>query len=95
MHLDTLSGLKEIKVCRAYKINGKETSFFPANTDKLSLVECVYETVPGWQEDLTGVSDFHELPLNAQNYIMLLEERICRPITIIGIGPKRSQTIFR
>jgi adenylosuccinate synthase len=95
MHLDTLTGLKEIKVCKTYKINGKRTSFFPANASKLSQAECLYETVPGWDEDITEVNDFHELPLNAQNYIMLLEERTGRPITIIGVGPKRNQTIFR
>ncbi len=95
MHLDTLTGLKEIKICRAYKINGKKTTFFPANTTKLSRAECIYETVPGWEEDITEVNNFHDLPLNARNYIMLIEEKIGKPITIIGVGPKRSQTIFR
>ena len=95
MHLDTLAGLKEIKICRAYKINGKETTFFPANTTRLSRAQCIYETVPGWDEDITEVNDFHELPLNAQNYIMLIEEMTKKPITIIGVGPKRNQTIFR
>jgi len=95
MHLDTLSGLKEIKVCRAYEINGEKTTFFPANAAKLSQTRCIYETVPGWDEDITGVSDFHDLPLNAQNYIILIEEMVKKPFTIIGVGPKRSQTIFR
>ncbi|GAI69216.1 unnamed protein product, partial [marine sediment metagenome] len=52
-------------------------------------------TVPGWDEEITEVSNFHELPLNAQNYIMLIEEKTGKPITIIGVGPKRRQTIFR
>ncbi len=95
MHLDTMAGLKKIKICRAYKINGKETAFFPANTYKLSQVHCIYETVPGWQEDITAVKDFSDLPSNAQNYIMLIEEMTGKAITIIGVGPKRSQTIFR
>ena len=95
MHLDTMAGLKEIKICRDYKINGKQTSFFPANTTKLSHVQCIYETVPVWDEDITEVRDFHDLPLNAQNYIMLIEERTGKPITIIGVGPERNQTIFR
>jgi adenylosuccinate synthase len=95
MHLDTLTGLKEIKICRAYKINGKEATFFPANTTKLSQASPIYETVPGWEEDITEVNDFHDLPLNAQNYIMLIEEMAGKPITIIGVGPKRNQTIFR
>ena len=108
MHLDTLSGLKEIKICKAYKNptfrntsqnitenSGKETTFFPTDAAKLSQVECIYETVPGWQEDITEVSDFHDLPPNAQNFICLIEELIKKPITIISVGPKRSQTIFR
>jgi len=49
MHLDTLTGLKEIKICRAYKINGEETTFFPSNIDKLSLANPIYETAPGWE----------------------------------------------
>ena len=95
MHLDTLAGLKELKICRAYKIDGREKTFFPANTDKLLQVTAVYETVPGWDEDLSDVNDFHDLPENAQNYICRIEELIGRPITVIGVGPKRSQTIFR
>ena len=95
MHLDTLAGLKEIKICKAYKIDSEETTFFPANTAKLSQVQCIYETVPGWEEDITEVRDFNKLPLNAQNYILLLEEMVKKPITIIGVGPKRKQTIFR
>ena len=95
MHLDTLAGLKEIKICRAYKINGKQTSFFPANTARLSQASPIYETVPGWDEDITEVNDFHDLPLNAQNFIVLIEEMTGKPVTIIGVGPKRNQTIFR
>ena len=51
MHLDTLTGLKELKICRAYKIGGAETTFFPANTARLARAECLYETVPGWDEE--------------------------------------------
>ncbi len=95
MHLDTLSGLEELKICRAYKINGKETTFFPANKDRLSRAEPVYETLPGWSEDLTEVNNFEDLPANAQNYVLRIEELIGKTITFVGIGPKRSQTIFR
>jgi len=95
MHLDTLTGLKEIKICRAYEINGKETTFFPANAAKLSQARCIYETAPGWDENITEVNDFHDLPLNAQNYVCRIEEKTGKPITIIGVGPKRNQTIFR
>jgi adenylosuccinate synthase len=95
MHLDTMSGLKEIQICRAYEINGKEVSFFPANEAKLSKLKCIYETVAGWDEDLTQIKDFYDLPAKARDYIMLIEEMVKKPVTIIGVGPKRSQTIFR
>ena len=95
MHLDTITGLKEINICRAYKINGKETTFFPANIDRLSQATPVYETVPCWDTALGEVNDFNDLPDNAQNFIRLIEEMIKVPITIIGVGPERKQTIFR
>lgn len=95
MHLDTLTGLKEIKICRAYKINGKETTFFPADITRLSQASPVYETVPGWDENLAEANDFDDLPANAQNYIRLVEKIVKVPITIIGVGPDRKQTIFR
>ncbi|MHC4641277.1 MAG: adenylosuccinate synthase [Planctomycetota bacterium] len=95
LHLDTLSGLKELKICKAYEINGQETSFFPTNEAKLSQARPVYETVPGWDEEITDVSDFNDLPVNAQNYVCRVEELTGKPVTIIGVGPKRNQTIFR
>jgi len=95
MHLDTLSGLKEIKVCKAYRIDGRQITFFPSNAARLSQAQCVYQTVPGWDEDITAASKFDDLPANAKNYVRLIEELVKRPVTIIGVGPKRSQTIFR
>jgi adenylosuccinate synthase len=62
---------------------------------RLSLARPVYETLPGWSEELTQASDFEDLPVNAQNYVHKVEEYIGKPITFIGVGPKRSQTIFR
>ena len=95
LHLDTLSGLKELKICKAYEIDGEQTCFFPTNAAQLSRAAPIYETVPGWDEEITEVSDFNDLPLNAQNYICQVEEMTGKPVTIIGVGPKRNQTIFR
>jgi adenylosuccinate synthase len=95
MHLDTLSGLKELKICRAYNIDGQEKTFFPANITRLSQAVPVYESVPGWDEEITEASDYHELPVNAQNYLRRIEEITDTPISAIGVGPERSQTIFR
>ncbi len=95
MHLDTLTGLEKLNVCTGYQIGGIKVSFFPSNLDKLSRVECVYETVDGWREDISDVTDFNDLPSNAKNYITLIEQTTTRPVTIIGVGPKRNQMIFR
>ena len=95
MHLDTLSGLKELKVCKAYRIDGKHVSFFPANVDRLSRAECVYKTLPGWDEQISQIKDFDQLPHNARQYIELVEQITGKSVSIIGVGPERSQTIFR
>jgi len=95
MHLDTLAGLKELKVCRAYKINGSETTFFPSDAAQLEKAECVYETTAGWDEDLSEMKIFDDLPQDVRDYVALVEEIIKVPVSIIGVGPKRSQTIFR
>jgi adenylosuccinate synthase len=95
MHLDTLAGLKELNICRAYKIGNKETTFFPSDAMRLSQVQCVYETLPGWNEDLSEAEDFGDLPENARQYVVTIEELLRRPLTIIGVGPKRTQTLVR
>jgi adenylosuccinate synthase len=95
MHLDTLTGLDEVKICRAYEIDGKESTFFPANTARLSMANPIYETVGGWEEEITETGDFNDLPRNAQAFVCRVEETIRKPITIIGVGPERNQTIFR
>jgi adenylosuccinate synthase len=95
MHLDTLSGLKELNVCRAYKINGRELEFFPSRGDEISQAKCVYETLPGWDEEITDVKEFEALPDNARKYVLLLEKLVGRPISMIGVGPRRGQVITR
>lgn len=95
MHLDTLTGLDELKVCTAYEIDGKRTSFFPANIDRLAKAKCVYETLPGWKDDITQVTDFKQLPANARKYIAFIEKQLKKPITMIGVGPNRRQTIYK
>jgi adenylosuccinate synthase len=95
MHLDTLTGLKELRLCRAYDIDGQEKTFFPANIDRLAKAQPIYETLPGWEEDLTGVTSFDELPSAAREYVQRVEQIVGRPVGMIGVGPKRSQTIIR
>jgi adenylosuccinate synthase len=95
MHLDTLTGLKELKVCRAYEMDGREKAFFPANIDRLAQARPVYETLAGWDEDISEATSFGALPAAAQEYVRRVEEIVGAPIEIVGVGPKRSQTIGR
>ena len=95
LHLDTLTGLKELEVCRAYEIEGQEKTFFPANIARLAQAKPIYETLPGWDEDVTEVTTFDGLPANARDYVRRVEQIVGKPVEMIGVGPKRSQTIAR
>jgi len=91
--LDVLSGLKKIKICIAYKYNNKIIKEFTTNAEILEKCVPVYEEHDGWEEDLSGITDFDSLPKNAKKYIKRLEERLGIPACIISVGPGREQTI--
>lgn len=92
--MDVLSGFEEIKVCTAYRYNGKETSRFPSETQTLERVEPVYETLEGWKEDISGISRADDLPAAARKYLRFITERTGVSISMISTGPKREQTIY-
>lgn len=95
MHLDTLAGLKELKIARAYKIDGAECTFFPSDIKELEKAECVYEVAPGWDEDLSEIRKYEDLPQNTRDYVAMVEKYTNAPVSCVGVGPKRSQAIFR
>jgi adenylosuccinate synthase len=95
LHLDTLGGLKELHLCSAYEIDGQKKTFFPANIDRLAKARPIYERMAGWDEDIGQATTFDELPKNARLYVQRIEKIVGRPIEMIGVGPKRSQTILR
>ncbi|MEM1109009.1 MAG: adenylosuccinate synthase [Planctomycetota bacterium] len=95
MLLDVLAGLPELKVCTAYEIDGQTTTNFPADIDVLSKVTPVYETLPGFPEDVTDCRDFDSLPEAARGYLKFIEDFLGVPIVMVSVGPKRSQSIFR
>ncbi len=92
--LDVLSGLKEIKICIKYKYNNSLIVDFPP-TQQLYKCECEYITLPGWNEDITEIKDFNNLPTNAKNYVLKIEELINVKIKYISVGPNREQLIIR
>lgn len=93
--VDVLTGLKEVKIGKGYKHNGKYLSTMPANLTVLSDVEVEYETLPGWTEDISGCKTFEELPENCQTYILRVQELLGIPIRWIGVGPNRADVIDR
>ena len=93
MLLDVLSGFETIKICTAYKLNGEVIHGLPATVKGVEAVEPIYEEMPGWQEDITQVKSFEELPVNCQNYIRRIEELIHCPVVMFSVGPDREQTV--
>lgn len=94
MKADVLSGFEQIKVCTHYQYNGEKIAHLPFDIDA-KYVKPVYETLEGWQEDLTGIKSASELPNALNHYIEYLEKHLEVPITVVSVGPDRTQTLFR
>ncbi|MDY0317851.1 MAG: adenylosuccinate synthase [Candidatus Izemoplasmatales bacterium] len=93
MLLDVLTGIKELKICVSYNLDGKEIDYIPA--DYYEYERCIpnYITVPGWDEDITKITSFDELPQNCQNYLKTIENILKTKVTIVSVGPDRKQTV--
>jgi adenylosuccinate synthase len=94
MLLDVLDELSELKICTAYELDGRRTTDFPAHADDLRRVVPVYETWPGWQQDLTGATSLGDLPAAARRYLDRIGELLGRPVEVVSVGPDRNQTIL-
>jgi adenylosuccinate synthase len=90
--LDCLSGRPKLWICTQYTLNGKTLQDFPLNV-VLENVKPVYEEMPGWTEDITGVRRFEDLPTASQNYVLEIEKMVGRPIRYISVGPERESLI--
>ncbi len=93
--LDILSGMDEVQVATAYRIEGKLTKDFPMTLEELEGAEPVYESLPGWSEDIGQVREFRDLPENARRYIEQIERLVDTPAALISVGPSRDATIVR
>ena len=91
---DVLSGFKKVKICTSYQINGIEIDYFPYDTNADNL-KPIFKELPGWDEDLTNITRFSDLPKNFVKYISFLENALEVPIEIVSVGPDRKQTIFK
>jgi len=93
--LDVLTGLERIPVCVAYDVEGVRFDEVPVNQSDFHHAKPIYEEFPGWTEDLTGVRRFEDLPKNAQDYVLALEEMSGSRISAIGVGPGREAIVVR
>ncbi len=91
--LDVLSGFKQIPVCVAYEIDGKQTEEIPATQTEFHHAKPVYEYLPGWNEDISKARSIEDLPKNAQKYLSFLEDVSKAPISAIGVGQHRDAVI--
>ena len=92
--LDVLGYLGEIPVCVGYEIDGEVTKDFPV-TSQLKKAKPVYETLPGWKEDIRGITEYDKLPENCRKYIEFIEKELGVPITMVSNGPGRHEIIYR
>lgn len=93
--MDVLDTFDEIKICTAYKLDGKVLKSIPADADTLERVETVYETMPGWKSSLAGIRRYEDLPQAAQDYIARIEQLSGARVTIVSTSPDRADTIIR
>jgi len=91
--LDVLSRFNTIKLCTGYKYNGEIIDYFPSDLDTLVNCEPVYETVQGWNSDISNITDFKELPTQTIDYINKIEEYTGVPVWLISVGPSREKFI--
>jgi adenylosuccinate synthase len=91
--LDVLTGLDEVPVCVAYEVDGKRYDELPMNQAEFARAVPIYETFPGWTEDISAARTVEDLPRAAREYVDALEKMIKAPISAIGVGPGREETI--
>ncbi|MCE9524924.1 MAG: adenylosuccinate synthase [Planctomycetales bacterium] len=94
MMMDVLSHLPEIQICTAYELDGQRTTRFPSHVDDLRRVKPIYETLPGWNTDVTGIRDLAAMPANARRYLDRVAELVGKPVEVVSVGPDRAQTMF-
>ncbi len=91
--LDILSGLPEIRVAVAYELDGRRVEHMPAEPEAFATARPIYETLPGWSEDVTGARRLTDLPPAARAYVAFVAERVGVPLNVVSVGPARDQVI--
>ncbi len=93
--LDVLANMPELDVCVAYELDGKRIDYPPQDEDLLARVKPIYETLPGFEGDITSCTKWEELPANAKSYVEYIEKSLGVTISMVSVGADRDQTIIR
>ena len=93
--LDVLTGLEHIRICTGYNVRGHRLDYFRADMDTLAEVEPIYETLPGWKQDLSQVRRWDDLPNEARQYVRRLEQLVGAPIRMVSVGSERTAILIR
>jgi adenylosuccinate synthase len=95
MLLDVLTGLDHLRICTGYMVRGQRLDYFRADMDTLAEVEPIYETLPGWKQDISPCRRFDDLPQEAKQYVRRLEQLAGAPIQLVSVGSERTATLVR
>ena len=95
MLFDVLTGIEELKICVSYALDGNIINTIPSTLDEYERCIPNYITLPTWQEDITNIKDFSKLPLEAKNYVKVIEKYTGISVDMISVGAERNQTIIR
>lgn len=95
MLLDILGYLDEIKVCIDYELDGKIIDYYPADLDELKKVKPIYKSFKSWKKDISSCREFSELPNEAKDYILFIEDYLKVKAILISVGPSKEETIIR
>jgi adenylosuccinate synthase len=93
--LDILSGIPELRLCVAYELDGRRVEAWPSSAELLARARPIYETFPGWDDEIHAIRSLADLPENARRYVTALEQLAGAPIVLLSVGPERTQTIER
>jgi len=91
--LDVLTGLEQVPVCVAYDVDGVRRDELPMTQAEFARATPIYELLPGWEEDISKARTLDDLPRNARNYVTTIEGMIGAPVSAVGVGPGRDETI--
>ncbi len=93
--LDVLTGFEKIKVAVGYEIDGKVCHSYPGNLRKSKNLKIIYDELDGWKEDITQIKNYEDLPENCKKYVEYIEKKLKCRVSMISVGPERSQNIYR